>query len=86
MKYEIRVKRTLKTDNKKVFKIGEDIAFTIFNFETNSSDRYIGEIKEITDDTITIRRIIINGEPIGGKKTFLLRDIESNSCNYVYCD
>lgn len=86
MKFEIEVERTLKTDNKKEFTVGEDIAFTIFNSETNYHDRYIGEIEEITDDSITIGRIEVNRNQIGGKKTIPLKDVESNSCNYVYYD
>lgn len=84
MKYKIEVKKTLKTDNNKSFIVGSDIAFTLFNTETNYHDRYIGEIEEITDDSITIGRIEINRNQIAGKKTILLKDIESNSCNYVY--
>lgn len=86
MKYEVEVKRTLKTDNKKSFEVGSDIAFTILNSETNYHDRYIGEIKEITDTTITIKRIEINRNQIGGEMVINLSDIESNSCNYVYVD
>ena len=86
MKYEDEVKRTLKTDNKISFVVGSDIAFTILNSETNYHDRYIGEIKEITDTTITIKRIEINRNQIGGEMVINLSDIESNSCNYVYVD
>ena len=86
MKYEIEVKKTLKTDNNKSFSVGSDIAFTLFNAETNHHDRYIGEIEEITDESIVIGRIEINRNQIAGKKTILLQDIESNSCNYVYYD
>lgn len=84
MKYEIEVKRTLKTDNNKSFRVGDDIAFKLFNVETNYHNRYIGEIEEITDDSIVIGRIEINRNRIAGKKTILLQDIESNSCSYVY--
>lgn len=86
MKFEIEVKKTLITDNKKEFTVGKDIAFSILNSETNYHDKYIGEIEEITNDSITIGRIEINRNQIGGKKTILLKDIESNSCNYVYYD
>lgn len=86
MKYKIKTTKELKTDNNKSFGIGSDIAFTILNSETNYHDRYIGEIKEITDTTITIKRIEINRNQIGGEMVINLSDIESNSCNYVYVD
>lgn len=86
MKYEIQIKRALITDNKKTFRIGDDIKFNILNKETNYHDMYIGEIKEITDTTITIKRIEINRNKIGGEMVIALDDIESNSCNYVYVD
>lgn len=86
MKYEIKTTKKLKTDNKKSFGVGSDIAFTMLNSETNYHDRYIGEIKEITDTTITIKRIEINRNQIGGEMVINLSDIESNSCNYVYVD
>ena len=86
MKYEIEIKKTLKTDNNKSFGVGSDIAFTLFNAETNYHDRYIGEIEEITDESIVIGRIEINRNQIAGKKKIPLQDIENNSCNYVYYD
>ena len=51
MKYEIQIKKALITDNKKTFRVGDDIKFNIFNKETNYHDMYIGEIKEITDNS-----------------------------------
>ena len=66
MKYEIQIKKALITDNKKTFRVGDDIKFNIFNKETNYHDMYIGEIKEITDTAITIKRIEINRKQIGG--------------------
>lgn len=42
MKYNIKTVRTLVTDNKKSFRVGEDIAFTLFNKVTNHHDHYIG--------------------------------------------
>lgn len=35
MKYNIKTVRTLVTDNKKSFRVGEDIAFMLFNKVTN---------------------------------------------------
>lgn len=86
MKYEIQIKRALITDNKKTFRIGDDIKFNILNKVTNYHDMYIGEIKEITDTTITIKRIEINREQIGGEMVISLDDIDTNSCNYVSVD
>lgn len=86
MKYEIQVKRALITDNKKTFRIGDDIKFNILNKETNYHDMYIGEIKEITDTTITIKRIEINRNQIGGEMVISLDDIDTDSCNYVTVD
>lgn len=86
MKYEIQIKRTLITDNKKTFRVGDDIKFNILNKETNYHDMYIGEIKEITDTTITIKRIEINRKQIGGEMVISLDVIDTNSCNYVSVD
>ena len=86
MKYEIQIKKALITDNKKTFRVGDDIKFNIFNKETNYHDMYIGEIKEITDTTITIKRIEINREQIGGEMVISLDDIDTDSCNYVSVD
>ena len=86
MKYEIQIKRTLITDNKKTFRVGDDIKFNIFNKETNYHDMYIGEIKEITDTTMTIKRIEINRKQIGGEMVISLDVIDTNNCNYVSVD
>lgn len=86
MKYEIQIKKALITDNKKTFRVGDDIKFNIFNKETNYHDMYIGEIKEITDTTITIKRIEINRKQIGGEMVISLNVIDTNSCNYVSVD
>ena len=86
MKYEIQIKKALITDNKKTFRVGDDIKFNIFNKETNYHDMYIGEIKEITDTTITIKRIEINRKQIGGEMVISLDFIDTNSCNYVSVD
>ena len=86
MKYEIQIKKALITDNKKTFRVGDDIKFNIFNKETNYHDMYIGEIKEITDTTITIKRIEINRKQIGGEMVISLDVIDTNSCNYVSVD
>lgn len=86
MKYEIQIKRALITDNKKTFRIGDDIKFNILNKAANYHDMYIGEIKEITDTTITIKRIEINREQIDGEMVIFLDDIDTDSCNYVSVD
>ena len=86
MKYEIQIKKALITDNKKTFRVGDDIKFNILNKETNYHDMYIGEIKEITDTTITIKRIEINRKQISGEMVISLDVIDTNSCNYVSVD
>ena len=86
MKYEIQTKRALITDTKKTSRVGDDIKFNILNKETNYHDMYIGEIKEITDTTITIKRIEINRKQIGGEMVISLDVIDTNSCNYVSVD
>lgn len=86
MNYKIKVTNDLITDNKKIFRIGQDIAFSLLNKDTKYHDRYIGKIKDITDETITINEIEINRTRIKGKRIIPLKDIEKNSCNYVYVD
>lgn len=78
--------RTLVTDNKKNFRVGEDIAFTLFNKVTNHHDHYIGNIVEMTDTSIKISNIEIDRYREDGEMIIDLENIESNSCNYVYCD
>lgn len=86
MKYNIKTVRTLVTDNKKSFGVGQDIAFTLFNKETNHHDHYIGEIVEMTDTSIRISNIEIGRCHEDGEMIISLEDIEPNSCNYVYYD
>lgn len=86
VKYNIKTVRTLVTDNKKSFRIGEDIAFTLFNKVTNHHDHYIGNIVEMTDTSIKISNIEIDRYHEDGEMIIDLENIESNSCNYVYCD
>ena len=49
MKYKIHTKKTLVTDNDTYFRVGEDISFALFNYDTEHLDFYIGNIVEITD-------------------------------------
>ena len=86
MKYNIKTVRTLVTDNNKSFRVGEDIAFTLFNKVTNHHDNYIGNILEMTDTSIKISNIEIDGCYKDGEMIIDLENIESNSCNYVYYD
>lgn len=86
VKYNIKTVRTLVTDNKKNFRVGEDIAFTLFNKVTNHHDHYIGNIVEMTDTSIKISNIEIDRYREDGEMIIDLENIESNSCNYVYCD
>lgn len=86
MKYNIKTVRTLVTDNKKNFRVGEDIAFTLFNKVTNHHDRYIENIVEIADTSIKISNIEIDKCHEDGEMIIYLENIESNSCNYVYYD
>lgn len=71
MKYKIETKKTLVTDNDTYFRVGEDIAFALFNYDTEHLDFYIGNIVEIHEDV---------------KFTINLQDVEPNSCDYVYYD
>ena len=86
VKYNIKTVRTLVTDNKKNFRVGEDIAFTLFNKVTNHHDHYIGNIVEMTDTSIKISNIEIDRYREDGEMIIDLENIESNSCNYVYYD
>ena len=86
MKYNIKTVRTLVTDNKKSFRVGGDIAFTLFNKVTSHHDHYIGNIIEMTDTFIKISDIEIDRCHEDGEMIIYLENIESNSCNYVYYD
>lgn len=84
--YGIEIIEKLRTDNGKTFVVGDDIAFTIINPKTKYHDKYIGEIKAISNKTITIKRVEINRNQIDGEMVINLGDIQPNSCNYVSCD
>lgn len=85
MNYKIQIEKTLIMDKKR-FRVGQDIAFSIVNKENQHHDRYIGEITEITEATISIKHVEINGNEIDCELTIYLSEIESNSCDYVYYD
>lgn len=68
MKYNVVTIKKLITDDGKIFRIGSEMAFVLFNKETNHYDKYIGEITEITDMTIIIKNIEVNRENIKGVK------------------
>lgn len=86
MKYNVVTIKKLITDDGKIFRIGSEMAFILFNKEANHHDKYIGEITEISDTTITIKNIEVNRENIKGVKIIKLDDIEPKSCNYIYYD
>lgn len=86
MKYNVVTTKKLITDDGKIFRIGSEIAFILLNKEINNFDKYIGEITEITDTTITLNNIEVNRENIEGIKVIKLADIEPKSCNYIYYD
>lgn len=87
MKYSIETKRTLITDNENEFIIGNDIAFTISNLVTGQRNHYLGEITEITDISIKIKRIVINDKiNLDGEMIIELNLIDPDSCNRVSCD
>lgn len=88
MNYEVKtiIKKKLIADNKNEFKIKDNIAFDLYNNESNHHDHYIGEIVDITDIAITINEIELNGELLNEDTymVILLDDIEDNSCSYIY--
>lgn len=86
MKYEIKTEKTLITDNKKVFREGSDIAFTVVNKITGHLERYIAEIKEISDTNLILRNVEIEGTPVDGEKTIAFNAMVDDSCDYVHLD
>lgn len=86
MTYNIRTVKTLITDNGKSFRVGDDIAFTLYNTTSRYNDHYIGEIVDITDTSIKIKNIEIDRDHIDGEMVIKLNGIRPNSCNYVYSD
>ena len=84
MKYSIKTTKTLNADNNLKFSVGQDIAFMIYNEKSNCHNHYIGEITEITENTITIKNIEVKGEDIDGEMIIDLHLIEPDSCVYVY--
>lgn len=83
MDYEIEIKKTLISDNGKRFRVGSDIAFTLFNQGTKAHDKYIGEIRSISSNGIVITNIEVNRKHVDGYQAILFSNIEPNSCNYV---
>lgn len=86
MKAKIKITKELISDNNKLFRVGEDIAFTIYNKNYNYHDRYICRIEDIEDNFIFVNNVEINRCKVDGQMKIRLDDIESNSCNYVYVD
>ena len=81
MKCKVKVVKTMEADNNKVFRIGEDISFTIRGI------RYIGEIVDIKDSGLVIKDIIMNGKPYRKNDMFFYYGgIDADSCDYSYVD
>lgn len=85
MTYRVKVKKTLHTDNNKTFSVGTDIAFKYKGIS------YIGEIKKIGKKKLKLINIEITDEnkhihKYSKEMVVLLKDIEPESCQYVYYD
>ena len=76
------IKKQLVTDNGRVFGINDDIFFTVLNPITNCYDRYVGTVKEITNQKLILTNVEIN-RGYDGNIVVDLDDITDNSCNYV---
>ena len=76
------VRKQLVTDNGRVFGINDDISFTVLNPTTNYYDRYVGTVKEITNQKLILTNVEIN-RGYDGNIVVDLDDITDNSCNYV---
>lgn len=84
MKYEVKIVKSLITDNYKNFTIGEDIAFDLNN--KGNIEHYIGEIKDISNKSLYLKNVERNKESIPDEIIVNLRDIVENSCSYVFYD
>ena len=91
MKHEVKIVKTLITDNGKEFSVGADIAY-----RTKGSDKkYIGRIKDIGADALILDNVEAkNTNPSSNRRTTFLdgdvtvrfEDIVDGSCGYVYYD
>lgn len=78
-----KVKNILISDNGKEFKVGDDIAFTVLNKDTNHHDRYIGRIEHILCDRFVLNKCEVNRSSTINLIEVAFKDIEKNSCNHV---
>lgn len=87
MDYNVRVKKTLVTDNGLKFDENADIAFSILNEATGEKERWIANIKEIKNKLLVLTDIEINHTPTSDKQRIVrIEDILPESCEHVYCD
>lgn len=75
------------SDNGKKFRVGSNISWEKYNYETNHLDLYIAEIKEIVaktedmDGYIVCSNIEINRNEVVGTDRFHMNDM--HNCNYA---
>ena len=86
----VKVKRELVADNGKKFSLFDDIAFSIYNSETNHIDRVIARIIGMSEAEygkdngyIVVDRVEIN-RCESNQCVFHFKDM--TDINYVYCD
>jgi len=88
----VKIVKSLIVDDK-TFNIGDDIAFTMWNTESNYNDHYIVKIISINESIcgncdnnmegfIQATNIEKNRNKITGTKMFFFKDMMN--CNYVY--
>lgn len=73
MNYEVNTIKTLIVNKKEELKVDDKVLYTLYN----SNKNYVGKIDEITDKTISIRNVEINGEYTGTTVTICLGGIKS---------
>lgn len=89
---KVKIVKSLIVDDKN-FNVGDDIAFTVWNTETNYNDRYIVKIVSINESIcdnygnnmegfIQATNIEKNRDRIIGTRRFFFKDMMN--CNYVY--
>lgn len=88
MKYHIETVRTLIADNGNRFSVGTEIACDVQNQKTKETEHIVGTIKELTDAYMILTYVEVNklNLPYTQNRVIFFRQIEPDSCKYVYYD
>lgn len=83
---EMLTERMIKFSNGMRFRIGDDISFEDYNYDTNHLDRMIGRIDFIDDKSIVLSKVEINHCKIETNDPWIVSFFRIHNPNYVQKD